>query len=162
VSIRNSVDRSATGAYPKDFEVVPNNGVVGGNREIAHELVHRARGERDGRPARRTDKVVAVPGRSGDIGRAAIGSENARQHVDRGQQLQGAVDGGSPNSEGFSDDLLCGEWPVVLQDGVDHGPAWLGQAVAMIGKELADPGSGCRSGRSVFDSHFDPIACWRA
>ena len=102
--------------------------------------------------------MVAMPGRAGDIGRAAIGGENARQHIDRGQQLQGAVHGGSPDPKRFSDDLLGGEGAVVLQDGIDHGPARLGQAVAMIGKELADPGGGGRCGHSVFDSHLVPIA----
>src|SRR6478735_10452080 len=102
-----------------------------------------------------------MPRRSGDIGWTAIGGENACQHIDRRQQLQGAVDGGSPNLWRFGDDLLGGEGPVVLQNRVNHGPARLGQAVAMIGKELADPGGGGRSSHSVFDSHLVPIALWR-
>jgi len=161
VSIRNSVDGAASRTNPEDLEVMSNNGVVRGNREIAHELVHRAGGERHGRPAGGADEVVAMPGRASDICGTAIGGENARQHIDRRQQLQGAVNRGSTDFGSLSDDLLGGKGPVVLQDGVNHGPARLGQAVAMIGKELADPGGGGRSGCSVFDGHFDPIAWWR-
>jgi hypothetical protein len=105
--------------------------------------------------------VVAMPWRARDIRGPAIGSENARQHIDRGQQLKCAIDGGSTNPGRFGDDLLGGEGPVVLQNRVNHGPARLGQAVAMIGKELADPGGGGKSSHSVFDSHLVPIAWWR-
>ena len=105
--------------------------------------------------------MMAVPRRAGDIGRSAIGGENARQHIDRSQQLQRAINGGSPDPGRFGDDLLGREGPVVLQDGIDHRPARLGQAMAMIGKELADPGGGGRSSWNVFDSHFVPIASWR-
>ena len=105
--------------------------------------------------------MVAMPGRARDIRGATIRSEDARQYVDRGQQLKGAIDGGASNLWRFGDDLLGGEGPVMLQDGVDYGPARLRQAVTMIGKKLADPGGGGRSGWSVFDSHFVPIASWR-
>jgi hypothetical protein len=95
--------------------------------EVARELVDRAGGKRDRLAAVGADEVVAMPGHAGDVGGMAVRPEHPTQDINRGEELEGAVDGGPADLWGAlpqrPHDLLGRERPIPAEDIVDDGSA---------------------------------------
>ena len=143
----------ASRADAEDFEVVTVDGEVRVAREIAQEVVEGATGEGDDGAALGADQVVAVPRLTDDVGGVTAGLEEASQEIDRGEDLQRAVDGGATDRGEFLDDLLGGERSPVGENGIDNRAARAGQPVAVIvedihhmvgGRDLWRVRQGCR------------------
>ena len=130
----------ALGAESEHFEQVPLDAEPGVPAEVADELVHRAGREGHRRSAVGTDQVVAVAGGASDVGRVAVGAEDAAEDIDRGEELKRAVHGrpadlGDALAE-VRDHLLGGEGATAGEDVGDDGAARGGRAIAVANKEL--------------------------
>jgi hypothetical protein len=106
-------------ADAEDFEVVTVDREVRVAREVAEEIVEGAAREGDDGAALRANEVVAVPRLTDDVGGVTAGLEQARQEIDRREDLQRAVDGGPADRGELLDELLGGEGAPVGKDGLD-------------------------------------------
>jgi hypothetical protein len=77
------------------------------------------------------DEMMAVTGDARDVGGVATWLEKPGQEIDRGEDFQGAVDGGAANSWQLLHKLLSGEGSFFANHAGDHRPAGGCHAVAM-------------------------------
>ena len=134
-------DARLTGrAETEHFEHMALDAELGVSAEVADELVDRAGRKRDCLPTIGANKVVAVPRSPGDVGRVAVGAQNAAENIDGGKELERAVDRGAADLGGSraeaDDHLLGGEGAAAGEDIGDDGAAGGGRAVAVADEEL--------------------------
>ena len=139
---------AAVGANAEDFQEVAVDREVGVAGKVTDEVVDGAAGEGDDGAAVGADEVVAVAGETDDVGGMAIGLEETGEDVDGGEDLEGAVDGGTTRlwvaALEVGDDLLGGEGSRPSEDGLEDGAPRTGDAVAVLGEEGNDSGRGGR------------------
>ncbi len=94
-----------------------------------------------------------MPGRPNDVGGMSARLQDARKDIDRGQYLEGAIDGRPAQTRvgrAHGDDELLGrEWPISPQHCLDDDPARLGQAIAMLTKNIDHLGDRWQCLRSI-------------
>lgn len=104
------------------------------------KLVDRARGECHRHTAAGTNEMMAMAGRSDDIGRVPARLENSGQHIDRGQNLQGAIDRRPSEARvtrsDIGDKLLGRERAISLKYRFCDDAAGLGQPVAVLTEDI--------------------------
>src|SRR5262245_22993906 len=87
----------------KDFKVVTMDREIRIPGQVAHDIFEGTSRERDHGPAFRADQMMAMSGFADDIRWVAAGLEQSRQHIDRSQDLEGAVDRGTADLRHFGD-----------------------------------------------------------
>lgn len=116
------------------------------------KVVEGAAREGDDGAALGADEVVAVSRLADDVGRMTAGLQQARQEIDRRENLKRAIDRGATDRGEFLDELLRGEGAAVGEDGLDDPTAWSGQPVTVVvedthdvvgGWDLLGVGKGC-------------------
>ena len=143
--------RPAVRADAEDLEQMAVDREVGVPSELPDEVADWTTGEGYDVAAVGADEVVAVPGETNDVCGMAIGLEDTGEDVDGGEDLEGAVDGGTAKlwvaalEVGY--DLLGGEGSRSTEDGLEDGAPGAGDAVAVLGEERSDGGRGGRRRR---------------
>ena len=154
----------ARGAEPEHLQQVTLDAEPGIAAEVADELVDRAGREGDRHAAVGADEMVTVSGHAGDVGRMAVGAEDATQDVDGGEELErpvdrGAADLGDPFPQ-VRHHLLGGEGAGAGEDVGDDRTAGGGRAVAVaseqVGHALGRGEGGSGEGGSV--RHIQSVA----
>jgi hypothetical protein len=126
----------ATWADAEDFEVVPVNGERRVSREVANQFVNGTSRKRHDRPTLGAHQVMPVPWLTNDVCRVSPGLEQPREHIDRGENFEGAIDRRPPDARQLRHQLLRREWPGMPEDSFNHCPARPSHPVTMVREDL--------------------------
>lgn len=123
-------------ADAEDFEVVPVNGERRIPRQVPHKLVNGTSRKRHDCPALGADQVMAVPWLANHVRRVSPGLEQPREHIDRGENFEGAIDRRPPDARQLRHQLLRREWPGMPEDSFNHSPPRPSHPVTMVREDL--------------------------
>jgi hypothetical protein len=114
------------------------DGELGVTGEIANDIVEGAARKRNDGSALGADKMVAMAGLANDIRGMAAWLQQSRQHIDRSEDFERAINGRSPNVGHLRDELLGGERSLASQDRIDDPAAWRGHPIAVFKQDGVD------------------------
>lgn len=129
-----------------------------------NEFLDRAKRECDRCSAPGADNVVPMPQRVADVGGMPIRLDQPGKDIERGEDLEGAIDRGAPDRSAVArthirNQLLGGERVSVAEDRLDDGSPRLGQAIPMLNEDGFDfavrqhLGGWCFGGRRCVLNH---------
>jgi hypothetical protein len=114
------------------------DGELGVAGEIANHIVEGAARERNDGPALGADEMVAMSRLADDVRGMAAGLQESRQHIDRSEDFERSINGGSANERHLRDKLLSGERSLAPEDRTDDPAAGRGHPVTVFKQDRID------------------------